>query len=604
MRCFLLGASVVAFVALASDGFAATYTVDNTSNSAVQNACTAAANDCSLRGAIQRANADAEADVINFSIPSSLCSNNLCTIDWSSGAGAILDHPLEIDASTQPGYQANTIDAVNGAINAVWPIQWRLGSGLLANSDLTLRGIKFLSGNLSTSLSANTVTVEGCHFGPDIVLPNTSYVQPQLAARSLQIGGTQPSQRNVFSQGGFFSGGIGSSFMQGNLFGIKPDGVTPFSNETGSFNLMIMSTTLTGAGTFLVGGVNSSARNYIGGFGGAYSISWNGFSASRPLRVEGNYVGITHANTPVQANNLMVAKWAVFGGLQPGAGNVFANMSSEILLLRSNEATYLSNSAFNNGTGGLFIRDNTFPVNDPNDADFAEQNYPEVLSFARVGNQIQLQYGVDSASSNSVYPLTVQFYKADGLDGAVLLHTDSYSTPQQAKSIQFQLPAGVSFDEQSDVIVAMANPPEVGPPSTFSVYSAQLSFVSPPRLLLNSPATVRVRMVANGPFYPKGKVLIRLSGANTASCVASLSPQATPSVAEGECQVTATQAGATQIRADYGNDPVNRVFVSGVTIDRLQPFFATHITESAPIIQDKLFCHGFEALAPFGACPP
>lgn len=61
-----------ALLALAASATAATFEVDTTSDNPGQNACTVAANDCSLRGAILTANTTTAADVINFSGPGTI----------------------------------------------------------------------------------------------------------------------------------------------------------------------------------------------------------------------------------------------------------------------------------------------------------------------------------------------------------------------------------------------------------------------------------------------------------------------------------------------------------------------------------------------------
>lgn len=62
----------LALLALASSSNAATLVVDTVSDNIAQSACTAAADDCSLRGAITNTNVDSGADVITFSGPGTI----------------------------------------------------------------------------------------------------------------------------------------------------------------------------------------------------------------------------------------------------------------------------------------------------------------------------------------------------------------------------------------------------------------------------------------------------------------------------------------------------------------------------------------------------
>lgn len=64
--------AALALLAFAAASNAAIFEVDTLSDNGAQSACTAAANDCSLRGAIITANTTTDADVINFSGPGTI----------------------------------------------------------------------------------------------------------------------------------------------------------------------------------------------------------------------------------------------------------------------------------------------------------------------------------------------------------------------------------------------------------------------------------------------------------------------------------------------------------------------------------------------------
>lgn len=84
-------AIVVILSGFAAESRAATYTVDTTSDSPSQSACTSALSDCSLRGAIARANAGGT-NTINFALIASSkdCPpRGICTIDPGCSAKAI-----------------------------------------------------------------------------------------------------------------------------------------------------------------------------------------------------------------------------------------------------------------------------------------------------------------------------------------------------------------------------------------------------------------------------------------------------------------------------------------------------------------------------------
>jgi hypothetical protein len=596
--------AITVLTLFATTGSAAVLTVDTTSDSGLLSNCAAPAGDCSLRGAVTRANQDAAFDQIQFGIPTSQCSGGVCNVNTRIGGDITINQPIEIDGSTQSGYTPNSLTAAAGPVNTNWVVRLDMRN-LIIGASTALRGVKIIYGGVFTSGSPDQIIVEGSHIGPEIVLPNTRDGFLSIQAVNFRVGGLLPAQRNVLAQG--MSGGVlnGSGLIQGNLIGIQPDGKTVFSSERGSFNLFGLSVTngptQAAAGTMVVGGTDVNARNYVAGFGctglGSYFTGWPG----RPVRVQGNYFGLAGDGTaiPLYCTPLGGVD-VVVGGLQPGAGNVFANIAfGQILHAISGRVTYLSNSAFANRYGSMFIRPAFFPYNDPNDADQDIQNYPEIFNFGRNGAQISVGYGVDTASTNATYPLTVQFFKADGLDGAILLHTDVYSTPQALKSLQFTLPVGVTWDDASDILVATANPPEVGAPSIYTVYPSTLEFVNSGPLLVGVATPVIVRMRTTGPFTPKGEVLIRAGGQH---CFAPLVPDVDPSTAIAQCSINlANSSAAVTVLADFSNSP--EINVPFVPISRYQPFFAPQISRITPAVLDTLFCDGFESLLRCASSP-
>ena len=113
LPCLALG------MLLTSPTIADTFVVDTTADDPALSACTAAAADCSLRGAISRANAIADADNVTFDIPTSEpgcnAGNGVCRI--AVGSSLTISRALTIDGYTQPGALPNTIPAP-GANNA------------------------------------------------------------------------------------------------------------------------------------------------------------------------------------------------------------------------------------------------------------------------------------------------------------------------------------------------------------------------------------------------------------------------------------------------------------------------------------------------------
>ena len=84
----------------AASAGAEVWVVDTASDSSLS-ACTVAIADCSLRGAMQRANATLGADSIHFNIPTSDVGYSASTDSWQIAVGSValppIDAPLVIN---------------------------------------------------------------------------------------------------------------------------------------------------------------------------------------------------------------------------------------------------------------------------------------------------------------------------------------------------------------------------------------------------------------------------------------------------------------------------------------------------------------------------
>src|SRR5688572_24146976 len=89
---------VAAPSASAGAAVTATYVVDTVQDDSTLDACTAAADDCSLRGAIIKSNASSSDDRIHFAIPGA----GPHTIQFNGGMEEITDQ-VTIDGYTQTG---------------------------------------------------------------------------------------------------------------------------------------------------------------------------------------------------------------------------------------------------------------------------------------------------------------------------------------------------------------------------------------------------------------------------------------------------------------------------------------------------------------------
>jgi len=579
---------------LADVAAAATFTVDTTSDVGLT-ACTPAANDCSLRGALSRANGTAVEHLVQFNIPMTdggcVAATGVCTIrpatalpDINANANGL----VTIDGLTQPGASANTNTPAQGGINAQLKIVLSgtaCGGGSGCSNGLsfvrhgTVSGlvINGFGGGTAVSFSqaGNGGVVEGCYIGTDvtgtIAVPNSLGViaggNPFGGGFSsnVRVGGNVPRQRNVIS--GQTSDGInagGANFqILGNLIGTNAAGTAALGNATG----MRLSG---GVGFFqIVGGADASSRNVISGNGRGVVIA--GAGPTNGTRVIGNFIGTDVTGTlPLGNGNLGIELSTGVNGVQPplvggtlaGEGNVIAFNGTQGVATRNTRGQVIGNRIHGNGQLGISGRtgDNGTTggrlPNDPGDPDNPAnngQNFPDISAYAVSGGNVNLSYRVDSTTANSAYPLRVEFFKADGDEGRDLIGFDSYlaAEAQTVKPISLPIPSGLTLGAD-DVIVGTATDAQ-GNTSEFSFGLVALAVNdSPDPHPAGLPFMVDVEALATtGPFKPNGVVDVSMNSTPPATCTIALEPRVPANTSGGSCSLIATQAGARTITATY-----------------------------------------------------
>lgn len=294
---FLIFVQAIALFVFFSAANAATYVVDRADDLAGATACTAAANDCSLRGAIINANANGVGlDTINFSIG----GGNFQSITISATQMPTIQTSLVIDGSTQPLWGGPPIIEINGAANAF--TGFRVASPSVGTPlDVTFKSLiinRFGGYGIQFDSSSLTGTVVGCYIGTD---PggsqdrgnNLSGIKLLLISdEDFTIGGTQSFERNVVSGNNVNGIEIESNFSFGNTFanvlilnnfvGTNAAGTTALANGFEGIDIYG-----TGAGdTVQIGNGLANGRNVISGNG------VNGIRATTGnLSILGNHIG-------------------------------------------------------------------------------------------------------------------------------------------------------------------------------------------------------------------------------------------------------------------------------------------------------------------------
>jgi CSLREA domain-containing protein len=343
--------------------------------------------ECTLRAAIQEANAVAGADTINFGILSTEDSNcnattGVCTISPASALPTIT-RVATINGYSQPGASVNTattgtnadlkivLDGSNAGSSPSAPVD---GLYVTARST-TIRGLVINNGFRAGVVfdqetpSDRGRTLEGCFIGTDALGTSAKGNGGGVIIDDGEgnvIGGTTLAARNLISgnsnAGIFISSPANGNSVQGNLIGTNKDGGK--GNNLGNFT-----------GVHIVGGSN----NTIGGNGAASNtIAYN----------DGRHgIQVQRASDP-----------------NPGTGNRILFNS-----IHSNAELGIQLGA-EGGTG--------VTPNDPDDRDVGAntlQNFPGISSAVTFGASTTITGGLNSTPNQT---FTLQFFSSPEPDAS------------------------------------------------------------------------------------------------------------------------------------------------------------------------------------------
>ncbi len=563
---------------------AAIFTVDTTSANASLSACTAAAGDCSLAGAIAAANAAPDADTLHFAIPTSepgcTAAPPRCVLGGTHELA--VNQPLVIDGFTQPGARPNTIAASAGGLDAVHTIQ--LDMALRFNVPGTVRGL-LLSGSANNSVypllyahagpTTEPMRVEGVHIGESFSgTAGVTWGIVIATSQPVQIGGLDPAQRNLFCRAGAaLVNHTNTSRLsaQGNLFGVDADGVS----TQRCFNTLAVdgAYTYTDAEHLVFGGSAPDARNVVAGRGVDVSPRNVAFShnALADVRIQGNHFGLgADGVTPLPLHFAVRAvgvSGLMVGGDGPGEGNwIVGPLASALPAIQIIGQGYTARGAvlgneFVGITGKPWYRESPAMAgplsrtpNDAGDADGAPggrngglQNHPDIVAFAQTPAGLEIGYRVDSPPQASAYPLTIEFFLATGAGPDLVLGRDIYTAAeaQTVKTITLPMPAG-GWPGNGAVIAsattAMPAAPSSRESSEIGWHPVTLAFApgTAPTTPRGQAKTVTVIATSSAPFAPRGPVRIdyRSTSYVHAYCDTTLSATG-PSTAQATCTLPA-----------------------------------------------------------------
>jgi CSLREA domain-containing protein len=295
----LAGASAT----IASSAAAVTFTVNTAADSAdlvIDGACADAFGTCSLRAAIQEANATVGLDAVQFTIPGAgvpvITFLNLASLPT-------ITQPITIDGTTQPAGMVG----LNGA-----GLRITGGGSLIRGLAIYNRGGGFGVGAITLATNGGNV-IEGNYLGLDA--SGATYALQFFAGVYIAnssnniIGGTTAAARNVISNnasGGVYldganGAGQNQTLIQGNYIGTNITGTVDLGNALGP-GITVFGTT---SANTTIGGAVTGAGNVISGNGspGSQHAGIRINQAPGTL-IQGNVIGLDATGTAALGNAL------------------------------------------------------------------------------------------------------------------------------------------------------------------------------------------------------------------------------------------------------------------------------------------------------------
>lgn len=332
--------------------------------------------------------------------------------------------------------------------------------------------------------SGTVAAVRGNRIGTnaaiDAVVSNDLSGIEVASGASVTIGGTTSGAGNVIAGNGEHEIRLSTNgnTVQGNYLDTNASG----GDLGSSFNALRVA-----GDSNQIGGTSASAANVVG-HTNTHAVYLTGSNNT----VQGNYVGVMPDGTPVGNTGVSIrvsGSGNTIGGTGAGEGNTLAHAGWGVSIGAGTGHTVRGNSIYNHSQaphGIAFDRFSNGPTpNDAGDSDTGAnrlQNFPEIQSADYDGgtDAVTLTYRVPSdpsltGSGASRYPLTVDFYRADGNgSGAAYLGSDTYTSADYTagpdKQITFTPAASVT---RSNRVLATATDAN-GNTSEFTATARQL----------------------------------------------------------------------------------------------------------------------------------
>lgn len=398
--------------------------------------CAAGSGGCTLRAAIQEANALSGPDAIHFAIGS-----GVQTIDVGSALPAITD-AVTIDGTTQPGFAGSPMLVINGT-----GVAGNADGLTISGAGVTVRGLAITGfpGNGMRLSGASGAVIETNYIGlgadGTTAAGNGDCGIYGQDATNNRIGGVTIAQRNVISGntgkgagGGIYLVGGGGNTVQGNFIGTDVTGMLERANQGRGI-------AVSGSTNNLIGGPGAGAGNLISG-NRATGIRL--MSGSDNNVIQGNFLGVNRTlsayiandrgvqirgahNTQVIANvlaghtydgvliwgggsnNLLQSNLIAFNGQGP-VGDASESGWAGVWIYDGTGNRMVGNAIHSNAMLGVTLGGTWNPLaNDAGDGDSGgnqQQNYPRLTSAVVSGSTTSIS-GVLNSSASTAYQIQV-----------------------------------------------------------------------------------------------------------------------------------------------------------------------------------------------------
>jgi len=206
-----------------------------------------------------------------------------------------------------------------------------------------------------------------------------------------------------------------------------------------------------------------------------------GFNASDGIQIIGD-ANIVRGNTSGGQPGIVIGNGN--SGVFLGDGSDLNDVSDNTLYHNGNDGIRVAaaagtrnrfdgNGFGNNGDISIDLGDNGKDIEDPQDTDTGPNNLQNSPQFTQLGGnngQLVVNYLIDSNASSSTYPLTVDFYIAQGSDQQIFrVHRDTYNvSPGAVRTTVFDVPS-LTSRISAMVIDAEGNSSELNVAQSYNV---------------------------------------------------------------------------------------------------------------------------------------